>query len=75
MVNPENETIEVDQSLNTDFRWWIELYYESEEEDYLHAGEYYMTMCHDWDLDCGGETAEEAIEVLYDLVLAKYGDY
>ena len=29
---------------------------------------------HDWDLDCGGETAEDAINNLYDLVVAKFGE-
>ncbi|AUR93510.1 hypothetical protein NVP1187O_197 [Vibrio phage 1.187.O._10N.286.49.F1] len=68
MVNPENEIIEGDITLNTAFRWWVEV-----TQTVLYEGEYIKA--HDWDLDCGGETAEDAVETLYGTVLQKYGDY
>jgi hypothetical protein len=74
MVNPDNETIELvlnKQSLNTSSRWWVEVTVESENECGSQGWEFY----HDWDLDCGGNSAEEAITNLYQLVLNKYGEY
>ncbi|AHK11288.1 hypothetical protein S14_179 [Shewanella sp. phage 1/4] len=71
MVNPDNETIETEdnkQHLNTTPRWWVEVLYEV-------WGKYEIEYCHDGELDCGGETAEDAINTLYELVLTKYGDY
>lgn len=69
MVNPENEIIEGDITLNTVFRWWVEV-------STVSYGDYGgVEMIHDWGLDCGGETAENTIETLYDIVLQKYGDY
>lgn len=67
MVNPLNRKIEKDISLNTKFEWWVEF------NKYYDLGDEIMT--HYWELDCGGDTAEEAIEKLYELVLEKYGDY
>ena len=67
MVNPLNETIETDTDkvhLNTAQRWWVEV-------SYLDAD---FESVHDWDLDCGGETAEDAINNLYDLVVDKFGE-
>jgi len=74
MVNPDNETIETEYSkrhLNTASRWWVEVQVESENE----CGSQGYEWCHDWDLDCGGNTAEDAINNLHQLVLDKYGDY
>ena len=69
-VNPVNETIEEDTSLNTAYRWWVETLVEDIDED---TGEWYSE--HLWCLDTGGETAEEAVDNLYELVLKEYGDY
>lgn len=74
MVNPENETIETDtgrQHLNTSNRWWVEVTIQDENE----CGSQGWEWVHDWELDCGAETAEEAINTLYHLVLERYGDY
>lgn len=72
MVNPENETIETKDTrrhLNTANRWWVEVMYPE-----LHEGEV-VHSCHDWKLDTGGDSAESAIDSLYELVLKHYGDY
>ncbi len=69
-VNPFNNIIEKDTSLNTKYQWWVEVTHEDLDET---TDEY--VCCHDWDLDTGGDTAEEAIEKLYNIVKAKYGDY
>lgn len=69
IVNPVNETIELDDNLNTACRWWVELSYEG--EDFQEDG----CLIHDWDCDTGGATAEEAIENLHTLVKNKFGDY
>lgn len=66
-VNPENNTIEQDITLNTKYQWWVEF-------SKLNCV-YDEHLTHFWDLDCGGDTAEEAIHKLYELVLAQYGDY
>lgn len=68
MVNPVNNTIEKDNSLNTKFEWWVEVCYEEEDgDDYV--------WCHAWELDTGGDSAEEAIDKLYELVKFNYGEY
>ncbi len=69
-VNPINDTVEKDTSLNTKYQWWVEVTHEEFDED---NNEY--VYCHDWDLDTGGDTAEEAIEKLYGIVKYKFGDY
>jgi len=70
MVCPETNRIEDLALLNTKLRFWVELMtpYEDEENNQLGYS-------HDWELDCGGDTWEEAVEALYLLVQEKYGDY
>lgn len=70
LVNPLTNTIEDDKSLNTKYQWWVEVLYQEYNED-DNDFEY----CHDWDLDTGGDSAEEAIDNLYEIVLKKFGDY
>jgi hypothetical protein len=63
-VNPVNNKIEDDETLNTKTQVWLE------------CGEYeerYDQGCHDIDLDCGADTFEEAIIQLAQLVADKYG--
>ena len=62
-VNPLNKTIEDDRSLNTETNVWLE------------CGKYseYMRW-HDIELDCGGQTFEEAVIKLANLVKENYGD-
>ncbi|AUR89280.1 hypothetical protein NVP1121O_252 [Vibrio phage 1.121.O._10N.286.46.C4] len=68
LVNPETCAIDLkDPSKNTKSEWWVEFSKLDSEEDEGHT--------HYWDLDCGGDTAEEAIDTLYGLVKAIYGDY
>jgi hypothetical protein len=63
-VNPANCTMEVDETKNTKVEVWLE------------AGPYAEGFReHDIDLDCGGDTFEEAIIALAVKVLDKYGDY
>jgi hypothetical protein len=69
MVCPETNCIEKLPILNTKLRFWVELMVPYEDEDSYHG------LSHEWELDCGGDTWEEAVAALYQLVLAKYGDY
>lgn len=70
MVCPETNHIEKLDILNTKLRFWVEFMIPCYDEyNKIH------THSHDWELDCGGDTWEEAVETLYNLVLEKYGDY
>jgi hypothetical protein len=64
-VNPENNTIEDDKSKNTKTQVWLE-HGPWEEE--------WGSCTHDIDLDCGGDTFEEAIINLATLVKKYYKD-
>lgn len=62
-VNPWTNAIDDDNSLNTKMQVWLE------------CGEYIQEEnngMHDIDLDCGGDTFEEAIVILANKVSAKY---
>jgi len=62
-VNPDTNTIDDNKELNTKVQIWLE------------AGPYLgKHFAHDIDLDCGGNTFEEAIIELASLVKQKYGD-
>lgn len=70
MVCPETNHVEDLQLLNTKLRFWVELmipFFDEQFQKHCHA--------HDYEVDCGGDTWEEAVENLYQLVLEKYGDY
>ena len=70
MVNPDTKEYDTDdEERNTEFAWWIEVCHPCEFED---SG---IVNSHNWKLDCGGTTPEEAIMVLYKNVLEQYGDY
>lgn len=77
MVNPNNNTIEPNNALNAKQQWWIEVNVPRKEFDpkvsYPHENSFEFT--HDWNLDCGGDSAEEAIDKLYNLVIEHYGNY
>jgi hypothetical protein len=62
-VNPDIGMVDDDESKNTKVEVWLEVGPWSEQ---------YHT--HDWDLDCGGDTFEEAIIKLADLVKQYYND-
>lgn len=60
-VNPKTDEIDDDENLNTKTEIWLE------------CGAYNKNyMCHDVDLDCGGNTFEEAIIKLAKLVKEKF---
>ena len=63
MVNPENDTIDDDENKNTKEAVWLECGKYSEK---------YGDRVHDIDLDCGGDTFEEAILELAKLVKVHY---
>lgn len=70
MVCKETNKIEDYKKLNTTLQLWIEVlvpYYNDDTKQFESE--------HNWMLDCGGFTWEEAIDTLYDLVLIEYGDY
>ena len=62
-VNPLTNEVDDDQTKNTKTQVWLEVGPWSEQ---------YHT--HDWDLDCGGDTFEEAICELAELVKQYYTD-
>jgi hypothetical protein len=68
-VCPETNAIEDDPALNTKTQIWLE-FGGMDEDEYFG-----VIPCHDIDLDCGGDTFEEAIIKLANLVLKKYGNY
>lgn len=70
MVCPETNRIEDDDSLNTKVQYWVECGGTCIDEFLGGVSQY-----HDCDLDCGGDTYEEAVERLYELVLTHYDDY
>lgn len=69
MVHPITKHIEDNDFKNTELNWWVECgpYVEDEEHGIMSS--------HDWELDCGGCTAEEAVWKLAQLVYEKYGDH
>ena len=70
MVCPETNHVEKLEALNTKLQFWVELmipYFDEQLNQHCHS--------HDWEMDCGGDTWEEAVQKLYELVLKKYGDY
>ncbi|AGH32218.1 hypothetical protein VPHG_00154 [Vibrio phage 11895-B1] len=77
MVNPETNMIDTTLELNTKLQWWIEVMVANKNfnPDVVFPHEDSFEHSHDWNLDCGGDTAEEAIDTLYFLVLHNYGDY
>lgn len=66
-VCPKTRHIESDVSRNTMTEVWLEC-----GPFVIHEGK--ITASHDWDLDCGAETFEEAIIILAKKVKEKYGD-
>lgn len=69
-VCPMTNRIEDFKALNTKTQFWVEflspMYIEQDDE---------WVQAHDYQLDCGGDTYEEAIDKLYKNVLNTYGDY
>lgn len=67
-VNPETNEIDDDCSKNTKVQVWLE---HGPWERQLNG---FPEHTHDWDLDCGGDTFEEAIINLANLVKKYYND-
>lgn len=70
MVCPVTNRIEEFERLNTKHVLWVEFmvpYFDTDINEWRHS--------HDYHCDTGGDTWEEMIEKLYDLVLEKYGSY
>ena len=67
LVDPEIGEVNLDDDTkNTKVEYWVELSYLDLDED---------IMCHDYWFDCGGDSYEEAVETLFQLVYDKFGDY
>lgn len=64
LENPEN---------NIRLRFWVELMYH--ENMQITDDLWEEASCHDWELDCGGWSWEEAVFNLAQLVLDKYGEH
>lgn len=73
-VNPNTGRIDDKKSLNTETEVWLECgpWYYHDEKDYVEKP--YWAPSHDWNLDCGGTTFENAIIRLANLVYKHYGD-
>jgi len=74
-VNPDNETIEDNEWLNTTTRVWLE---GGPWERNLYEGTDLPPMdgwSHDINLDCGAPTFEEALLKFVELVKKHYGEY
>lgn len=67
MVDPRDGHIKEDNELNTKLEWWIEFSKLAADGDGIQT--------HYWELDCGGDSAEDAVLALYNLMLTLYGDY
>lgn len=77
MVNPETKRIEDDRSTNTELNYWIEFLVAQPitEAHRIHYGaRTYEAQYHDYELDCGGVTYEEAIRKAYQNFINKYGE-
>lgn len=68
-VNPETNEIDDDLSKNTKVQVWLEHGPWEKSADAI-----FPQHTHDWDLDCGGDTFEEAIIELANLVKKHYND-
>lgn len=62
-VNPKNNTIEDDSSLNTEIRVWIEIGYDGPSGGWENEGldKYDFISYHHYKMDAGGRTFEEAL--------------
>jgi hypothetical protein len=63
------------RSMNIVVDVWLEFGPESYDYDGEGFDETTLQNGHDWELDCGGPTFDEALVKLANKVLAKYGDY
>jgi len=79
-VNPKTYSIDDNEALNTKFQVWVEAggWMDQSEEDWEPTGGWNehnkWAHCHDMDLDCGGDTVEEALLELAVRVKFYYND-
>lgn len=69
-VNPDTNSVDDDYNKNTKTRVWLETGAYIKNDDLPPMG--YSHFYHDYYLDCGGDTFEEAIIRLAELVLKYY---
>lgn len=76
-VNPETSKIEDDKTLNTKVEVWLEAgpWIDPSEAGYPEDWAETEVASHDINLDCGGDTFEEAIIKMAELVKKHYGEY
>lgn len=76
-VDPNTRRIEDDKSRNTQPEVWLEIgpWVEPSAQDFMLGDWDTGVPSHDYNLDCGAQTFEEAILKLADLVKEHYGDY
>ena len=68
-VNPETDAVDDDDNKNTKVQIWLEHGpYE------IQPGNCCSQHTHDWDLDCGGDTFEDAVIKLAELVKKHYNN-
>ncbi len=76
-VNPETKEIDDNPALNTHFQVWLEGggWFDTRKEDWGNPEDRnpWLTY-HDINLDCGGDSLEEALLKLADLVQEHYGE-
>ncbi len=70
-VNPKTRRIDNDKAKNTKTEIWLEATIWATNEEL--PDDFHGQACHDIDLDCGGDTYEQAILKLAGLVYHKYG--
>lgn len=71
-VCPQTRSIQENSEANTHIEFWVEC---GSHTWWDYASNKELVSTHDWELDCGGDTWEEAVLNLGNLVLNKYGDY
>ena len=76
-VNPKTSKIEDDKTLNTKVEVWLEAgpWIDPSEAGYPEDWTETEAASHDLNLDCGGDTFEEAIIKMAELVKKHYGEY
>lgn len=70
MVNPETDEVDEDETKNTKISFWVESgpwFYDEQFNQVMSS--------HDYELDCGGDTWEDAVFALVEKVKEHYGDY
>lgn len=70
-VNPETKRVDEDESKNTHFEVWLEAGPPMMPDEHFDN----VLVSHDINLDCGGDTLDEALISLAALVKEHYGDY